>query len=316
MSNIDINVKNFLKINSVFAQLFEKIVYHGTAYIDPEKLKELDTAGQDTIEYGNGRFKGLERLRDAQKMTMLFEDKAAFQIIMGVEGQADIHYYMPVRCMELDALSYSIQCRKISQDAKEHKKLKKFANGVPRGTKIIPVVTLVFYTGRKPWDGPRSIYDMFDVPETMKGWLLQAAPDYKMNLIDARHMTVEQLNEFAGDLKAFLLMLQEHFSKKQLEKQLKTAVAMHRETWYALSKIKNDKRYAEYIDKVSDADLEGGIYMDATLDYVEKRGEKLGEKRVIDLYQLLANDQRLDEWNLALKDDKILLRLLKEYSLI
>jgi len=32
MGDIDINVKNFLKINSVFAQLFEKGVYHGTGY--------------------------------------------------------------------------------------------------------------------------------------------------------------------------------------------------------------------------------------------------------------------------------------------
>ncbi len=29
MGDIDISVKNFIKINSVFAQLFEKGVYHG-----------------------------------------------------------------------------------------------------------------------------------------------------------------------------------------------------------------------------------------------------------------------------------------------
>ena len=204
MGDIDINVKNFIKINSVFAQLFEKGVYHGTAHIECDKLKELDTANQDTIDYGDGRFEGLERLRDVQKITMLFENRAAFQIIMGVEGQADVHYYMPVRCMELDAVTYSVRCRKISQRAREDKGLKKYADGVPKGTKLIPVVTLVFYTGSKPWDGPRSIYDMLDVPDDMKGWLLQATPDYKMNLIDARHMTKEQINEFEGDLKAFI----------------------------------------------------------------------------------------------------------------
>ena len=49
----------------------------------------------------------------------------------------------------------------------------------------MPVVTLVFYTGTKPWDGPLSLYDMLDVSESMKDWLLQATPDYRMNLIDA-----------------------------------------------------------------------------------------------------------------------------------
>jgi len=89
-------------------------------------------------------------------VTMLFKNSAAFQIILGVEGQADVHYYMPVRCMEIDAVSYSAQCRKISQKAREDKTLKKYADGVPKDTKIVPVVTLVFYTGSQPWDGPST----------------------------------------------------------------------------------------------------------------------------------------------------------------
>lgn len=226
MGDVDITVKNFIKINSVFAQLFEKGVYHGAVHIESSQLRETDTAVQDTIDYGDGKFKSLERFRDAEKVAMLFADSAAFQVIMGAEGQAGVHYYMPVRCMEMDAVSYSAQCRQAARKAKEEKKLEKYADGVPKGTKIVPVVTLVFYTGSKPWDGPRSLYDMLDTPEDMKGWLLQAAPDYQMNLIDARHMTKEQINEFEGDLKAFLLMLQERYD----EEQLKTALATHRET--------------------------------------------------------------------------------------
>ena len=115
-------------------------------------------------------------------------------------------------------------------------------------------------------------------------------------------------------------MRQEHYD----EEQLKRVLATHRETWYALSKIKNDKRYAEYIDKVSDEELEGGIYMDATLDYIEKRGEQrgreegeqCGKQQIINLYQLLANDGRLNEWNEALKDNDVLMRLLEEYLLL
>lgn len=110
----DINIKNFIKINSVFAQLFSKWVYKGEITIDPDKLQELDTANQETIKLGDGQLKNIERLRDAQRISMLFNEKIAFQIIMGIEGQTGVHYYMPVRCMELDAMSYSFQCRKIS----------------------------------------------------------------------------------------------------------------------------------------------------------------------------------------------------------
>ena len=60
--------------------------------------------------------------------------------------------------------------------------------------------------------------------------------------------------------------------------------------------------------------------MDATLDYIEQRGERRGVKRgaelVVELYQLLANDGRLDEWNEAGKDKDRMIRLLKEYSLL
>lgn len=188
MGEMDIRVKNFVKLNSVFAQLFSQGVYSGEMKIDPDKLQEVDTVDQETLQI-DGKLNDLERLRDAQKIAMLFDGKVAFQIVMGVEGQSGVNYYMPVRCMELDALAYSYQCRKISEKAKENKELKKYADGIPKGTKIIPTVTLVFYYGSKPWDGPVTVYDMLDIPDEMKAWMEQTTPNYRMNLIDARHMS-------------------------------------------------------------------------------------------------------------------------------
>ncbi len=227
MGDIDMNVKNFLKIDSVFAQLFSQGVYGGQVAIDPAKLQEMDTVNQEVLLLENGEQKSLERLRDAEKVAMIFDDKIALQVLMGIEGQTGVHYYMPVRCMELDALTYSYQCRKVSEKAKENKELKKYADGVPKGTKILPTVTLVFYTGSKPWDGPESVYDMLDIPEDMKDWMKRTTPDYRMNLIDARHMPEEEIDRFDGDMKAFLLMLKDRFDREKL----KSVVAMHRETW-------------------------------------------------------------------------------------
>ena len=275
MGEIDINVKNFIKLNSVFAQLFSKWVYRGEVTIEPDKLQELDTANQETLKLGNGQLKSLERLRDAQRISMMFNEKIAFQIIMGIEGQTGVHYYMPVRCMELDALSYSLQCRKISEKAKADKRLRKYADGVPKGTKIAPTVTLVFYYGDTPWDGPLSVYDMLDIPEDMKAWARPTIPDYQMNIIDVKHITDDEIEMFEGDLKAFLLMIRDDYDREKL----KTVIATHRETWYAIGTIKKDKRYMEYINQISDADIEGGIYMDATLDRLIAEGEKRGEAR-------------------------------------
>ena len=62
--------------------------------------------------------------------------------------------------------------------------------------KIVPTVTLVFYVGSKPWDGPKSVHDMLDIPEDMKEWAKVFIPDYQMHIIDARHLTEEEINRF------------------------------------------------------------------------------------------------------------------------
>lgn len=220
-------------------------------------------------------------------------------------------------------MSYSAQCTDVSQKARENKELKKYANGMPKGTKLVPVVSLVFYIGAEKWDGPRSLYEMLDIPDNMKGWAMQTMPDYKINLIDARHMGDEEIERFQDDLKAFLIMLKERYD----EEKLKSVVARHRETWYALSKIKNDKRYAEYIDSVSDEELSGGVNMDATLDYIEARGKIKGKEegrmegrmegtdRVNKLGVALTKEGRVDEFLRSLSDADLQKELFAEFGL-
>lgn len=128
-----------------------------------------------------------------------------------------------------------------------------------------------------------------------------------MNLIDARHLSNKEIDRFAGDLRAFLLMLKDRFDREKL----KTAVAMHRETWYALSEIKKDKRYVEYINSVSDEKMEGGVNMDAALDYIEE----IGMDKVNRLGILLSEAGRADEFLKSLSDKKYQKNLFIEFGL-
>lgn len=307
----DKRIKEFVKMNSVFAQLFSEGVFKGKIRVNPNKLHELDTANQETIKLKDGQLKDIERLRDAQKIAMMFDDKMAFQVIMGVEGQEGVHYFMPVRCMEFDALTYSFQCRKISEKAKEQKILKKYADGVPKGTKIVPTVTLVFYYGDEEWDGPISVYDMLDIPKEMKDWARTFIPDYQMHIIDARHMSDEEIDRFDGDLKAFLLMIQENFDREKL----KSVIATHRETWYAISAVKRDKRYEEYIAGVSDEDMAGGMYMDTALDRLIAEGEAEGKAKVNELGMKMKEAGRVEEFMDSLSDGDLQRRLFMEFKI-
>ncbi|MCI9385947.1 MAG: hypothetical protein K1W36_02060 [Lachnospiraceae bacterium] len=69
MGTVDIRVKEFIKINSVFAQLFGKGVFGGRVQIDPDSLQALDTVNQETIKLETRQLKDIERLRDAQKVS-------------------------------------------------------------------------------------------------------------------------------------------------------------------------------------------------------------------------------------------------------
>lgn len=48
----------------------------------------------------------------------------------------------------------------------------------------------------------------------------KAVPDYRMNLIDARHMRDEEIDCFTGDLRVLLLMFRKRFDRKKLKRWL------------------------------------------------------------------------------------------------
>ena len=110
--------------------------------------------------------------------------------------------------------------------------------------------------------------------------------NYHIHVIDARHMSDEEINQYSGDLKAFFIMLKEKYDEEMLE----GVVAKHRETWYALSTIKKDKRYREYIETVKEEQLTGGVRMCETLDFIEQRGMERGIERGIEQGRSLGED--------------------------
>ncbi len=259
MGKADISTKDFLKVSEIFAELFNMAVFQGDDGITPADLVELDSVTDTALNLAEGQLKFVERARDVKKLAKI---GIWFRIILGVEGQTDIHYYMPVRNMGYDAADYETQCKQIRTQALAGGIDFNPVNGIPKGTKILPVITLVFYVGEKPWDGPRELYDMFDIPGERKEWAKRYIPNYPLHILDARHLT-------------------EDYD----EDKLKGHVAKFRETWYAISAVKDDKRYAKYYDQSLKKSVDGGVRVDAVLDRIEARGEKrgitIGEKRGI-----------------------------------
>ena len=72
----------------------------------------------------------------------------------------------------------------------------------------MPVVTLTVYYGAKPWDGPRSLYDMLEMDRDSKEWeaLKEVLPDYRLNLVELNNM--RHLERFRSSLHPIFTVLQ------------------------------------------------------------------------------------------------------------
>lgn len=116
----DTITKEYMRNPIVFADAFNKYLYHGRQVIKPEKLKELDTT-EIAVPYGNGNASVPEqRYRDVLK-TVMTDGNTAY-CILGIENASDIHYAIPVKNGLYDFLQLA---RQVSETAKSHKRREK-----------------------------------------------------------------------------------------------------------------------------------------------------------------------------------------------
>ena len=131
-----------------------------------------------------GRRVILRRIRDVQKLSGLRESCLA--VVLAAEGQRNVHYAMPVRCMLYDAMDYTRQVERMVKKRREEGKLEKgaeYLSGMKREDRLLPVITIVFYYGEEQsWDGPLYLHDMLDIPPELEPWAA-CIQDYRVNLV-------------------------------------------------------------------------------------------------------------------------------------
>jgi hypothetical protein len=198
-----------------FADAFNFLLYGGERVIDPGRLRELDTTEVTAVNGGNAKA-NVQKTRDLLRMWGAMEDDNAVYVMLGLELQGLVHYAMPVRSALYDAIGYANQVSNIARsyrkDAREKEeadvtvengtvKIKltdaEFLSGLRKGDKLVPIVTAVVHLGDKPWDGPRSLLDMLDLPD---GRLRRFLNDYRLNLISPAEMDEGEFDKFGTDL--------------------------------------------------------------------------------------------------------------------
>ena len=150
-------------------------------------------------------------------------------VLLANESQDKVHYAMPHKVMLYDGMDYETQIRNNWKNFNDRRKQNKKA-GLPlehltageylsrfrKNDRLIPIISLVFYYGSEPWDGPVDLYDMFQLEGTKEEneILEKYLPNYKINLVDAERL--EDVEKFSDDLQVILTMLRYRDSKEEL----------------------------------------------------------------------------------------------------
>lgn len=219
----DTITKEYMRNPIVFADAFNKYLYHGRQVIKPEKLKELDTT-EIAVPYGNGNASVPEqRYRDVLK-TVMTDGNTAY-CILGIENASDIHYAISVKNGLYDFMQLA---RQVSETAKSHKRREKesicaegyrpsqgeYLGGFYKTDRLIPVLTLTVFYSAEEWDGPLTLREMYSAADEE---IMQYVPDYKVNLIAPGNMAEKEIEEFHSSLKEVMLYIKYSKDKKKLQ---------------------------------------------------------------------------------------------------
>jgi hypothetical protein len=178
----DTILNDYWRDNERFADLFNQVVFKGSARLEPDKLREGDT-NEATVVYGkDGSSETVIRHRDVVKSY----NNSTELVIVGIENQTEIHYAMPARSMLYDALNYARQCKQLENKNRKNghtQTAAEFLSGMKKGDRIAPIISLVIYYGDEyDWEGPLKLSDMMDVGDDIKGHF----NDYELKVLNMR----------------------------------------------------------------------------------------------------------------------------------
>ena len=203
----------------IFADMFNKFLYHGKQVINPDNLIEMDST-EIVVPYGEGKA-GVpaQKYRDVLKL-MMTDGNIAY-CILGCEDQGAIHYAMPVKNMLYDSMQFARQVTKAAKSHRQEKEHKptsdEFLSGFYKTDRLIPVVTLVIYWGPDRWDGPLTLKEMYAAADDA---VMQYVPDYKINLIAPAYMDMEAMNKLKTSLREVMLYIKYSKDKEKLQQMV------------------------------------------------------------------------------------------------
>ncbi|MBR1854904.1 MAG: Rpn family recombination-promoting nuclease/putative transposase [Lachnospiraceae bacterium] len=212
MGKIDVGTNTFMGEPARIADLLNGFVYRGEERVKAEEVHELRNV-LNRQEHGDS-----VQTVTADVVTEVGKDMHTLIVVL--ENQTDIHYAMPVRMMNLEAMGYHRQWRKAAGAHAKNKDLEgsEYLSGFAKEEKLKPMLPIVLYFGKEVWNGPKNLRDMMDI-EGYPQEICALLTDYPLHLIEVRRY--EEYENFHTDLREVFGFLQRAEDKEKLREYLR-----------------------------------------------------------------------------------------------
>lgn len=338
MQEKDITSVEYFEDPQRFADLLNGHLFGGNQIVKAENVQERNRVLTRTKQ-GGQRSESSTVIRDVLKQVGIGANMRV--MLISLEEQSDIHYAMPLRVMNGDAVVYQRQWRKKRKRHWKKKNLKsaEYISGFAKTDKLIPTLTLVLYFGSKPWDGPRTLKEMMDLSEIPES-IRDKIADYPMELLEIRNCPNPE--RFQTDLQ-FVVGFLKYASDKEA---LAAYVTEHKEEFadlaedaYDLISCMSKSRELKEVKAIYKNEEGGTVNMcQAITEMIEdgrkegwKEGERAGKRKgwkngkregrkegeflFMRLTQILLKDGHVEILEKAMEDEAYRNQLYKKYKL-
>jgi len=242
----DVAEKLLEDYNDVFSDIVNVLLFDGRQEVLPEELTEAQPISQ---------YKADGKVHEQERDTAKFWNRSRVHIaLMGLENQTVVDADMPLRVIGYDGAAYRSQLLKQEQKNR------------------YPVVTLVLYFGKTPWQKPTSLYDCVQIPEDLKKYV----SDYKINVFDIPRLPRETVEKFRSDFRIvadyFVQTTQNHDNYEPSKETIEHVD----EILKLMSILTRDHRFEEMMGQWQEGE---NATMCEVLDRAIGRGIEIGEAR-------------------------------------
>ena len=229
MSKIEDVIYEFLSQPDIIADLINGMFFEGEQKVAPDMIHEIDGRLRAQLDK-SGRFNiGRSKARNRQVVSLKrerdivreikYKQQSVIVVICGIELQSYIDNAMVLRNAVYDVLEYAKQHKRImkrhelNRDVADDDFISKFT----KDDRLIPTVTIVFYTGQKKWDAALTLSDLFDInPFTEK--LMPHMINAPLNIISV--FDVKDAGRFKSNLRYVFELLRYADDEKEFQKCL------------------------------------------------------------------------------------------------